>query len=1192
MTRRKTLQSLSLIGAFRLRCLIGAAAIAAPFGHGCAVAQTAPRIAPLSEQVTLSIPEQPMADALAAFARQTGKQVVFYFNDTARLRANAINGAFPEEEALRRILSGSGLEYVYINERTIGIGRRDARGRFVFAMRRPNAGDSAATVAVPSEPIIVTGSRIVRRDFQASSPIVTLEAEAFENASTFAIETPLNQLPQFVPALSQFETMDVQSSATSTPGASTLNLRGLGSNRNLVLIDGRRAQPVNGALLVDINSIPAAAIHRVEIITGGASAVYGADAVSGVVNFILKKNYDGIELNGQYGITQRGDSEEFRLSALMGANLGNGRGNVMFGAERASRGAAYSRDRAFFRDGWADPSSASGRASRLSDVYWTPSPNPAWGDNLPSQEAVDALFGTAGGNRGGPFFFNADNTVYQDRGAGLGRYNGPMMVDEACATGLLTQYVVPGCASGAIAYRYLDNSADSVLRENQLGTMISNSLERYSGFGRFRYDFTDSLSYFVQANFIDTRNKTRRVWSPAAAGWAVVIPHGDGIHAPSLNEDGTTNRDYLAGGIYGLDCPATGGCTNSQTWPVPPELAALLASRPDPDEPFVLESPALRQIGDRGIDNNTTTYQFLTGLSGELPLGDWTWEAYGSHGRTRVVSTLVGTVSVENLRALATSPNYGRGASITGNTLVDPAGFGGKVIRCTSGLHYFDVGRNISQDCIDAIEARMTHVTTLVQDIVEANAQGGLVTLPAGEVRGSIGASYRVNDFDYHVDKLEQAQNIADLPAGLFGSAPTRGRVSAREVYGELLVPLAAGLPLMNRFEFDLGYRFSDYKAVGGQSTYKILADWEVFGFLRLRGGYNLATRAPNVGELFQSDTTTVIPSTLGDPCLANTAAAYGNNPANPDRQRVIDLCNTLIGDPFSDYSLDPLNYRAGETIATNPLGDIMGNPGLRAERAGTWTAGAVIRSPFNHPLLSSFSAAIDYYRIHVNGTIGTLSFDETYRQCLDPQFNPAYDPRHEFCQRITRNPGTGDAASVALVNVNRGMLQTAGVDVQVNWSADMDALGLGAMPGRLALTVLASYVDYYRTQAGEDGPIEDISGTGTSFRYRINSTLAYRSNAYDIIVRHRFLPGQPHRASLADPGTTSRGPDDYHVFDLAGRWTMTPNVDLRLGIDNLFDRAPMITSSSPTSSGSGSTSPGYYDVLGRRFYAGATARF
>jgi iron complex outermembrane recepter protein len=1058
-----------------------------------------------------------------------------------------------------------------------------------YAQETDPAEPAAVAPADESSTILVTGTRIRQRDLEANSPILTVESETFENISTVAIETVLNQLPQFVPALSQFETMDVQSSATSTPGASTLNLRGLGSNRNLVLVDGRRAQPVNGSLTVDVNSIPSAAVQRVEIITGGASAVYGADAVSGVVNFILKKDYDGLEFSAQYGLTERGDASEFRMSALMGANLANGRGNVMFGAEHAKRGTAYTRDREFFREGWADPSSAFGRASRLSDVYWTPNPNSSWGDNRPNQATVNAVFGAPGGSRTGPFFINADNTVYQDQGPGLDSYTGPFMVDENCAIALITSYAPPGCGTGDIAYRYLDSNGR--LRENQLGTMISNPLERYTAFGRIGYDLTDSVTYFVQASFSDTQNRTRRVWSPAAGGWAVVIPHGNELYAPSLNEDGTTNRDYQPGGVHDLNCGPTGGCTNSEVWPVPAELAALLASRPRPNEPFVLESPALRQSGDRGIDNNTFMYQVATGFTGQLPFNDWTWEAYGSHGRTRVVSSLAGTVSVENLRALASSPNYGRGASITGNTLINPAGFGGKIIRCTSGLHYFDVSKEISEDCLRAIEARMTHVTTLIQDIAEVNLQGGLFELPAGQVRAAFGAGFRENDFDYHVDKLEQVQNVADLPAGLFGSGSTKGRIRSYEAYGELLVPLLSGLPLIRQMDLDLGYRYSHYTAVGGLSTYKIMGDWEVNRFLRFRGGYNLATRAPNVGELFQSDTTTVVGSALGDPCLANTAATYGNNPNNADRQRVIDLCNILINDPFSDYSLDPLNYRVTETPGGIALGDITGNRNLRPETARTWTAGAVIRSPFDHPLLSRFTAAIDYYRIHVKGTIGTLSYDETYRQCFDPQFNPSYDPQNEFCQRIRRNPGTGDSGSIGLVNVNRGSLQTAGVDLQLNWSAEMSDLGLG-VPGRLGLTVLANYIDYNRTQAVEGGPINDFTGTGTSFRYRINNTLTYRNNLFNLSLRHRFLPGQPHPSSIANPETTSRGPDDYHIFDLSSRWTFIENVDFRFGIDNLFDRAPMITSSNPNSSGAGVTSSGYYDVLGRRFYAGVTTRF
>lgn len=1050
--------------------------------------------------------------------------------------------------------------------------------------------DSASSA---SDPIIVTGSRIQRRDFQANSPIVTLESESFENVSTVAIETVLNKLPQFVPALSQFETMDVQNSATSTPGASTLNLRGLGSNRNLVLIDGRRGQPLNGALIVDINSIPSAAVQRVEVITGGASAVYGADAVSGVVNFILKKDYDGFEFSTQYGLTEKGDAEEFRVSALMGANLANGRGNVMFGAEYASRGVAYTRDRKFFVDGWADPASAYGRASRLSNVYWTPNALSATiGENRPAQWAVDQVFGAEGVSRTGPFFFNADNTIFADRGVGAERYNGPMMVDEACAIALITEYAPSGCGTGQFAYRHFDNSATPVLRENQLGTMISNPLSRYSAFGRIGFDLTPEITYFVQASFTDTRNRTRRVWSPAAGGWGVIIPHGDEIYAPSLNDDNTTNRDYRPGGIYGLNCGETGGCTNSEVWPVPDELSLLLSARPNPNAPFVLESPALRAIGDRGIDNNTTIYQFATGFTGELPFRDWTWEAYGSHGRTRALASMAGTVSVMNLRALAASPNYGRNASITGNTDIDPAGFGGKIIRCESGLQYFDYNKTISEDCIRAIEGRMTHVTTLVQNILEANAQGSLFSLPAGEVRAAIGASYRENDFDYHVDKLEQVQNIADLPAGLFGSGSSKGSISATEFYGELLVPLLADIPGIKRLELDLGYRYSKYNVVGGLSTYKILGDWTVTDFLRFRGGYNLATRAPNVGELFQSDTTTVVFSAVGDPCLANTAATYGNNPANADRQKVIDLCNTLINDASSEYTQDPLNYRATEAPGGIALGDITGNTNLRAETAKTWTAGFVFNSPFSSPLLSRLTASLDYYRIMVTGTIGTLSFDETYRQCFDPQFNPNYDPQNEFCQRIRREPGSGDSGSIGLVNVNRGMLKTAGFDAQVNWSAAVSDLGLGSGDGIIGLTVLANYIQYNKTQAVAGGPIDDFTGTGTSFRYRINTTLMYRDNKFSVSLRHRFLPGQPHASILTNPDTTSLGPKSYHIFDLSATWQAHQNANFRFGIDNLFNRSPVITSSSPTSTGQGITSSGYYDVLGRRFYVGVTSRF
>ncbi len=192
-------------------------------------------------------------------------------------------------------------------------------------------GQVAQAQEAPDE-VIVTGSRIARRDFSAPSPIMTVEAQAFENSSTVSIESVLNQFPQFVPDGTQFDNGNIEPSAFESPGISSVNLRGLGSSRNLVLVDGRRLQPANATLTVDVGTIPTAAVRSVEAITGGASSVYGADAISGVVNFILRDDFEGVDFDVQTGITQEGDGAETRFSVLFGGDVSEGRGNIMLGA--------------------------------------------------------------------------------------------------------------------------------------------------------------------------------------------------------------------------------------------------------------------------------------------------------------------------------------------------------------------------------------------------------------------------------------------------------------------------------------------------------------------------------------------------------------------------------------------------------------------------------------------------------------------------------------------------------------------------------------------------------------------------------------------------------------------------------------------------------------------------------------------
>ena len=230
------------------------------------------------------------------------------------------------------------------------------------------------------EEILITGSRIVRRDLEAPSPILTVDVSAFEQSSAIALETVLNQYPQFNPGATQFTAGQNQPTADTSPGASTLNMRGLGAGRSLVLVDGRRAQPMNAALAVDINTIPSAMIESVEVISGGAAATYGPDALAGVVNFKLRTDFQGIKMNYQTGITDAGDGEESRADVLIGGNFEGGRGNAVFSiGYGGTREAALQENRDFFVEGWKDPGTEA-NYPRVSFPLWTPDAN-----NLPSQ---------------------------------------------------------------------------------------------------------------------------------------------------------------------------------------------------------------------------------------------------------------------------------------------------------------------------------------------------------------------------------------------------------------------------------------------------------------------------------------------------------------------------------------------------------------------------------------------------------------------------------------------------------------------------------------------------------------------------------------------------------------------------------------------------------------------------------------
>lgn len=1034
----------------------------------------------------------------------------------------------------------------------------------------------------------VTGSRIVRRDLDAPSPIVTVEQQVFSETGTLAVESVLNQLPQFVPANTQFQATDTQPGPTNTPGAATLNLRGLGTNRTLVLIDGRRAQPSNASLVIDTNTIPAAAIQSVEIISGGASAVYGADALGGVVNFKLRNNFQGAEFEARGGVSEFGDAEEYRFNSLLGMGLGD-RGNVLLGLEWSERGIGYRNDRDFFERSLTDTTVNGTSLFFLRpsmEVGGTASGGIVTG-NAPSQAAVNALFPNrpAGTNIGtsGRFYWNEDFSIFKTTNGGIG-FDGPIGEGQYKLT--------PG----------------NNLGENDMGAWMSTPLERFSLFGRARYSLTDDINAFSQAMFVSTSVRTRHQPSPATGSYGAAIPYGSQIYQPSRNPvTNATLPEYLPGGSKGLSCPATGGCTMSQAFPVSSQLASLLDSRganvysqtqfdPNSGLPVVTAgvdsawrlSQSLTFLPARSVTSDTQLYQIMAGFDGNLGLGDWTWEAYASRGETLNVTSFTGFASVAMYREIVQSANYGRNYSGRG---VD---VGRKEVTCTSGIPVFEQFE-ISPDCIDAIRVDASDRAYLTQDIFEANFQGALLDLPAGEMRGALGLGYRRNEFKYRPDPTREADYIIDAQAGAFGTTSVLGETSVKELYGELLIPLLRDKPFARALELELGARYSDYNLAGGEPTYKALFSWTPVDFLRLRGGYQLATRAPNINELFLA-ASNVNPGTGNDPCrTADGTVPWGNVASNPNRAQVQALCSAIIGSGNSEFDQDPFNF-------LQPISDIevqQGNPDLVSEQGTTYTLGIVFQSPFDAPAARNIAVSVDYYQARIKDAIQIMSGATTYDLCFnrDGRSNPTYsiDDPLGMCRRIDRDETTGAKSRVYVPFTNIGTVETSGIDLAAAWRADLADIGLSLLPGVVSFDVSLNYVLKFDAQDFPTQPKLDVKGSnnfGGIFDYRTVTTLRYFNGGFNAGLNWRYLPSLKHANYPTNPETTNQGTDAYSIFNLSAGYELNEQLSLSGGINNLFGKEPPVYGATQLSTAAGTTLPGFYDTIGRYYFLSARMKF
>lgn len=447
------------------------------------------------------------------------------------------------------------------------------------------------------EEIVVTGSRIARSDFESASPIVTIAEDRFEQTASATVESVLNTMPQFVGSWG---------SSTNDPspsGQAQASLRGLNNTATLVLIDGRRMIPAGGNGVPDLNLIAPALIERVEVLTGGASAVYGSDALAGVVNFRLLDEYEGLEFSGDWSQTGLGDAEAYTANVTAGTNFAAGRGSIMGFVGYSKRDLVTDADRKF------------------------------------SQVALGYFLGADGVGPHGDFLPRGSSSILEGRAV--------FSPSPSAFNALFEQYGYP---AGSVPYQTSFGFNSDGTLFSQGNVVDAGSVANFRG-------VKDPLTY----------NDRRYTYNYASANALQLPLERTALFLSGGFEFNESVEFYAQGlyGDYSVNQQLAPTPVNRAYFPVtnpyiPPDLKYLLDSRPDPAA-RVQFGKRILELGPRVSENGYSAYQATLGLRGNV-FSSWRYNAYVQYGQTEQSTLSTGNVSVSKLEALLYAPDGGKAA--------------------------------------------------------------------------------------------------------------------------------------------------------------------------------------------------------------------------------------------------------------------------------------------------------------------------------------------------------------------------------------------------------------------------------------------------------------------------------------------------------------------------------------------------
>jgi iron complex outermembrane recepter protein len=958
---------------------------------------------------------------------------------------------------------------------------------------------SAQPGAAPEkiEKIEVTGSRVPTQNLEGTSPVAVVDAQTIKADGLRSVENLLNNLPQVVADFGG----NVSNGAT---GTATVNLRNLGSGRTLVLVNGRRLPAGSPRIFsADLNQIPAPLIKRVEVLTGGAGAVYGSDAVAGVVNFIMNDRFEGLEMelnqsfynhkqgndvanviaaralsnSTQYKVPgdKSSDGKIFDANILMGGNFANGKGNATLFLNYKKEDALLQSERDY--SACSIGNSTTINSSTINGIQFGPG----------------FRCGGSGTSFPGLFITDAGNRTVANAAGGTRAYVG---VNDAYNFGPLNYFQRPS--------------------------------ERYGANASANYDVTDWAKVYSEFSFHDDRTVAQLAPS-GLFGFNAGGPNAIRFENPLLSADWRRDLGLTAAG----------------------ETASAVIFRRNVEG------------GGRQDDIRHTSYRTVLGVKGEFA-SVWNYDAFMQTGKVIYQSSVKNDLSTTRITRALDAVRDSNG-NIVCRSVVD-----GSDTNCVP-YNIWSLG-GVTPAALAYVSGPGLQKGFTSQTVQGATVSGDLATygwkLPSA--KNGVGVAFGV---ERRVEKLELETDTAYTTGDIAGVNQTiglGGKYTVKEAFAEIRAPLMEGKQFAELLSVNASYRKSDYSTGPKTDSFGLGIEWAPSKAIRARAGYQEATRAADVIQLFSARSLGLFSMNV-DPC-GPTRAATAAQCANTG------LAATLYGNALLDNPAGQYNQFFG------------GNPQLTPEESKSITVGFVFTPT------KDLSATIDYFSIKVDKTIGTAPATTILSQCLQTG-SP------QFCSLITRDSlGTLyilPAGRIVSTNLNLGKLETSGLDLSVNYKHKL------ATYGSLGWDFIGTFTKEF--------VFEPIPGLGSydciglhgntcgvpqpKWRHKLRATWQSPWD-FDLALTWRFFGKVDNDGTSANPQLSANVADadrtiaQQNYLDVAATWNISKQWIVRAGINNLLDRDPPLSGQTTGAFGNGNTYPQAYDALGRRVFLNLTAKF